>query len=486
MTLYKIIVSVYYCAMNSMNISSKINSMNSSSMSSSKESTISAKASSSNISSIQKSNVSAKASSDRNEYVQKAKKVIQMEITEVQNVMQRIDGSLTVAIDLMMGTLATKNKIVVCGVGKSGHVATKFVGTLNSIGVSACVLNVLDAVHGDLGLINTGDLIIMFSLSGETEELVRLIPHLTHVRMIAITGNLNSTLARAAMTVLDVGVEKEACPLGLAPTSSCLAMMAMADALAMVLLEARGDFGAADFAKYHPGGSLGRTLLTKVRDIMRVGVRLALVGAKATILEAVYAMTQARSGCVLVVNSFADDDGNDDGTLMGIFTQGDFTRAFEKDPQGISSLSVSKLMTRTPVSIGPDNLVTDLFNILMSNPVDDIVVVDADNKPVGIIDTQDLSAAAFVKNATMLSISNSGFGRDIGVGVKAKLTKENVAKIRDTHSPDESDSEDTPPMRPKVAPINYFWHKKSSSKSSNKLKCSGRSHGSDLSSNRSV
>jgi arabinose-5-phosphate isomerase len=268
-------------------------------------------------------------------------------------------------------------------VGKSGNVAFKIAATLTSTGAPAVVLNTQDALHGDLGLVNDGDVIIAMSASGETDEMINLLPHLKRLQitLIAMTGGRDSLLARTADVVLDVNVEREACPLNLAPTSSSTVMLVLGDALAMVLLEARG-FKTEDFARLHPGGSLGRALLTKVSDIMRRGDRLPLVSPQSTVMDAVRTMTRCRSGCVIVTEST--------GEMAGIFTQGDFTRAYESHPD-IATVPVSRFMIRQPVTIQSDRLAAEVLNILERHPVDELVVLNDARVPVGIVDTQDLS-----------------------------------------------------------------------------------------------
>ena len=317
------------------------------------------------------------------DYPARARTVIELEIAEIKRLYERIDESFTRAVESMRAAVDAGRKVIVCGVGKSGNVALKIAATLTSTGAPAVVLNPQDALHGDLGLVNDGDVIIAMSSSGETEEMLNLLPHLKRLQttLIAMTGGTDSLLARNADIILDVRVEREACPLNLAPTSSSTVMLVLGDALAMVLLEARG-FKADDFARLHPGGSLGRALLTKVTDIMRCGERLPLVSPAATVMDAVRTMTRCRSGCVIVAEA--------GGQLEGIFTQGDFTRAYERHPD-IAALPVSRFMIRQPVTIQADRLAAEILNILERHPVDELVVLDENRVPVGIVDTQDLS-----------------------------------------------------------------------------------------------
>lgn len=317
------------------------------------------------------------------DYLAKARTVIALEVAEVQRLAERIDGPFIQAVDLLRSVTGSGRKIVLCGVGKSGNIAAKIAATLNSTGAPSVLLNPQDALHGDLGLVAAEDAVIALSYSGETDEMLNILPHLKRqqCRLVAMTGNPQSTLAAAADVVLDVNVQREACPLNLAPTSSSTVMLVLGDALAMVLLEARG-FQPEDFALLHPGGSLGRALLTLVSDIMRTGDRLPLVPPDATVREAIRTMGRCRSGCVILTNP--------DQTLAGIFTQGDFARAFGSNPD-LAGEPVTRFMTPRPVTIPQDKLAAELLNLLEHHPVDELVVLNSDGHPVGLVDTQDLS-----------------------------------------------------------------------------------------------
>lgn len=316
-------------------------------------------------------------------YPEKARRVIDLEIEELQRLRERIGDPFSQTIQRIMETLNERRKLVVCGVGKSGNIGRKLAATLNSTGATTVLLNAQDALHGDLGMIDEGDLAILLSYSGETSELLNLLPHLRRqsLTLIAITGNAESTLARNADLTLDVNVSREACPLNLAPTSSTTTMLVLCDALAMVLLEARG-FQQEDFAKLHPGGSLGRVLLTKVSDLMRSGDALALITPETTVRDALQAMTRARAGAAIATNP--------DGTLAGVFTHGDFVRAFQKDA-AIADRPVSDYLTRKPIHISAHKLAAEVLATLEHARIDDLVVVDDEGKPVGLVDTQDLT-----------------------------------------------------------------------------------------------
>ncbi len=317
------------------------------------------------------------------DYLTKARTVIDLEIAEVQRLSGRIGQPFIDAVERLRSAIEQGRKIIICGVGKSGNIASKIAATLNSTGAPTVVLNAQDALHGDLGLVSQGDVILTLSYSGETDEILNLLPHLKRQQchLIAFTGGLTSSLAQAADIVLDTSVQREACPLNLAPTSSSTVMLVLGDALAMVLLEARG-FQPGDFALLHPGGSLGRALLTKVSDIMRTGDRLPWVAPDATVREAIRTMGRCRAGCVILTHP--------DGTLAGIFTQGDFARAFENNPN-LAGESVRQYMTPGPITIQAGKLAAELLNLLERHPVDELVVLDPAQRPVGLVDTQDLS-----------------------------------------------------------------------------------------------
>src|SRR5215468_2666338 len=256
------------------------------------------------------------------DYLEKARRVFDIEIKELQRLRERLGESFADAIELLKEAVDARGKVVVLGVGKSGHIGGKIASTLTSTGSPAVVLDSLNAMHGDLGMVADGDVILALSSSGETEELVRILPAIARfqVKIIAICGDADSTLAKNAHVVLDVNIEQEACPLNLAPTSSTTAMLALGDALAMVLLEARG-FNKEDFAKFHPGGMIGRSMLMRVHQIMRPREAMAIVATDAPIRDVLRAMTSVRAGAAVVTA--------EDNQLLGIFTHGDFVRHFQ-------------------------------------------------------------------------------------------------------------------------------------------------------------
>ncbi len=318
------------------------------------------------------------------DYLSKARRVIGIEAEELRRLGENLDGRVFgLAVDTMMKCLQKHGKIVVCGVGKSGHIGDKIAATLTSTGSTAVVLNSLNALHGDLGLVADGDVVLALSYGGETAELLNILPPLARfdVKLIAITGQPDSTLGHAADICLNVEVAQEACPLNLAPTSSTTAMLALGDALAMVLLEARG-FRQEDFARFHPGGTLGRVLLSRVKDIMRKATRLAKVSPDTTVLEVLQRMTKCRTGAAAIVDA--------SGQLRGVFTHGDFARHYQSD-SGLGLLPVGNFMTKSPVTIGGDKLAAEALHVLKTHQIDDLIVVDSSNRPIGVIDSQDLS-----------------------------------------------------------------------------------------------
>ena len=322
------------------------------------------------------------------DFLARARDVIGTEIDGLSRMASRLDQRMIEAIKILQQTLDRRGKLVVIGVGKSGNIGHKIAATFNSTGATAVVLDSQNALHGDLGLLSDGDAVLALSYSGETRELLDLLPFIKRfdVKLIALTGNSASTLSRFSEVTLDTSVEREACPLNLAPTSSSTAMLVMGDALAMVLLESRG-FSEADFARFHPGGSLGRALLTRVSDIMRADAELPIVVEGADVFAALDAMNRARAGACLILDS--------DGGLAGIFTHGDFARSFRQDPL-LGEKPVAQLMTRRPITVQSDALAVEVLKTLGQNRVDDIVVLDAQGKPAGLIDTQDLARLKIV------------------------------------------------------------------------------------------
>ena len=317
------------------------------------------------------------------DHLSQAKRVIQIEIDEITNLLNRIDENFSLAIEILKSTISSGHKIVVIGVGKSHNIGHKIGATLNSTGAPCVVLNTQNALHGDIGVIADGDTILALSYSGETQEILSILPSLKRfeVSLISITGKPESSLGKNSDIVLNSSVKREACPMNLAPTSSTTAMLVLGDALAMTLLEARG-FVKEDFAKLHPGGSLGRTLLTRVSDIMRTGESFCTVSPDTTLRDALEKMTKYRSGAVVVIEK------NDQ--LIGILTQGDFVRSIQKNPNILES-HVSEYMTKDPVTIEDDRLAAEVVKIIGSHRIDDLVVTNKEGQAIGLVDSQDLS-----------------------------------------------------------------------------------------------
>lgn len=300
---------------------------------------------------------------------------------------EALDERFVAAFHLVEETVRTGRKLIFSGVGKSAHIAQKLVGTLNSIGAPALFLDATQALHGDLGLCSEGDLALLVSNSGQTEELVRLCPLLRRfgVRLIALTAQDRSPLAQACERQLIYHVPAEACPLKLAPTASTTAALALGDALAMVLLEARG-LTREDFARFHPAGNLGMVLLLKVDDIMRTGERLPALPQAASTQEAILAMTRAKAGSLAVVDPA--------GHLAGIFTDGDFRRSALTGPDFLQQ-PVSDFMTRSPKTIAAGSLAIEALKLFEKYKIDDLLVVDTEGRPVGLVDNQDLPKLKF-------------------------------------------------------------------------------------------
>ncbi len=311
-----------------------------------------------------------------------ARKVFDLELAALKAVRAQLDRSFDEAVEVIVEPLQQRGKLVVVGIGKSGNVGQKIAATLTSTGSTSVVLNSVDALHGDLGIVNDGDVILALSYSGESDELLNLLPALKRfsVKIIALTGNLKSSLAKHSDVSLNVKVPKEACPFNLAPTSSTTAMLVIGDALAMAVLQARG-FKQSDYAKRHPSGAIGRALLLKVGDIMRSGERNAVAGENLPVKEALLVMTRAKSGSLCVVNAR--------GKLAGIFTDGDFRRHMAADDDLLSQ-PLGKVMTRNPICIRDDALAAEALKIFNERNIDDLIVVNAKREPVGLVDSQDL------------------------------------------------------------------------------------------------
>ncbi|MBI4342400.1 MAG: KpsF/GutQ family sugar-phosphate isomerase [Candidatus Omnitrophica bacterium] len=314
--------------------------------------------------------------------IARAREVLRIEAEAIRRLIPRVGRSFESAVTLLAGC---KGRVVVTGMGKAGLIGQKLSATLASTGTPSHWVHPAEAIHGDLGRITREDVLIALSNSGETEELTRLLPLIKRFgsRLIALTGNPRSTLARHSDVVLDVSVTQEACSLNLAPTSSTTAMLAMGDALAVVVAE-RKKFKERDFALLHPGGQLGRRLLLRVRDLMRMREANPVVRETARVKQVLLAITRARAGCASVV------DGK--GQLIGIFTDGDLRRHVDSTPN-LAEQRVRDVMTRRPKTIEADRLAAEALRVLREHKIDELVVVDGHRKPVGLLDVQDLLKA---------------------------------------------------------------------------------------------
>jgi arabinose-5-phosphate isomerase len=313
----------------------------------------------------------------------RARACIRIESEALAATARRLGPEFVATARAVEATITAGRKLIFSGVGKSAHIAQKLCGTFNSTGVSSSFLDATQALHGDLGLVDEGDLAILLSNSGQTEEIVRLVPVLRRfgLRIVAFTSNPESDLAGGSDFRLIYQVPREACPLLLAPTASTTAALALGDALAMVLLESRG-LTRDDFAKYHPAGNLGLQLLLRVRDIMRSGDRLPVASEKITLQDAILRMTKAKSGSIALVAPKT-------GKLTGILTDGDFRRSALTGP-GFLQQPVTAFMTRAPKTIGVDALGVDALRLFEVHKIDDLIVIDAKGRPVGLVDGQDL------------------------------------------------------------------------------------------------
>jgi arabinose-5-phosphate isomerase len=317
--------------------------------------------------------------------LKRAREVLDIEAEAVKGLKPRIGKDFEKALNLI---LKTKGRVVVSGMGKTGIIAQKFSATLASTGTPSLFLHTVEAIHGDLGRVTSDDAVIILSNSGSTEEMKQLLPLLKKVgaKIIALTGNPKSILAKYSDVALDVSVKKEACPLGLAPTASTTATLAMADALAVCLLELKG-FKEKDFAFFHPGGALGRRLFLRVEDIMRRGQANPIVHQDKRVSQVLLKITQARAGSATVVDN--------NGRLKGIFTDGDLRRHLEVD-LNLSRRQVKEVMTKNPIVVNKNMLAAEAMRILQEKKIDEIPVVDKNRRPIGLLDVQDLLKVGLV------------------------------------------------------------------------------------------
>ncbi len=318
--------------------------------------------------------------------IAEAKRVLELEAKAIFDLIDRVDERFDRAVEMI---ITCKGRVIVTGMGKSGFIAGKLAATLASTGTPSFALHPADATHGDLGMVTREDIVIAISKSGETEELVGLLETIKKIgaRLLSFTGDLESTLARHSDIAFDASVAQEACPMDLAPTTSTTAALALGDALAVALIERRG-FKPEDFAFLHPGGSLGRKLL-RVEEIMRTGDRVPIVEIDTPLHDALLAITRARAGCCLVREKT--------GGLAGIFTDGDLRRTIEeRDGEDFTQLRIDAIMTRDPSTIPAHKLAAEAFSILREKKIDELPVIDAEGKPAGLLDVQDLLDAGYL------------------------------------------------------------------------------------------
>lgn len=309
-----------------------------------------------------------------------AKKVLTIEADAVSALKEKLGDGFGKAVDTIFNSTG---RVIVTGMGKSGLVGKKIAATLSSTGTPAFFMHPAEAGHGDLGMVTSDDVIIAISNSGETEELLRLLPFLERfkVRLISLTGNVRSTLSKAADASLDVSVSEEACSLGIVPTASTTAAMAMGDAIAVALLTRRG-FRMEDFASFHPGGSLGKKLLIRVKDLMHTGDALPLVSPQTSMTAAVMEISGKRLGITVV--------GGSDGELLGIVTDGDLRRGIEKWGKSFFDMTAEEVMSKNPKVIAEDELAAKALAIMEENSITSLVVPDETGKAIGIIHLHDI------------------------------------------------------------------------------------------------
>jgi len=314
--------------------------------------------------------------------IRMAQEVFDTEIEGLTQVRDSLNGGFSKLVEACCRIFDNGGKVVFCGVGKSGHIGQKLAATLASTGSPATFLHPVEAMHGDLGVLREQDILIALSYSGETEELLNILPAAKRfdVTIAAITGYPESKLAKWSDILVTMTVPREACPFNLAPTTSTTALLALGDALAITLLKLRG-FTKEDYGRLHPGGAIGRSVTMRVSDAMRSGDRLVRVGRDTTVKDTLFSMTQAKSGSAIVIDA--------DGRLLGIFTDGDFRRHVEHD-LSVLNKRVGDVMTANPAAIFADQMAVEAMKLIESRHIDDIVVVERDRTVVGIIDIQDL------------------------------------------------------------------------------------------------
>jgi len=317
--------------------------------------------------------------------IEHGKRVLEIEVRAIAGLLERLDHRFTEAVDLLY---RCAGKVVVSGMGKSGLIGQKIAATLASTGTPAFFLHPAEGIHGDLGMLARRDALIAISNSGETEEVLKLLPFVKrlNIPVVAMTGRVQSTLAKNSEVVLDVSVGEEACPMGLAPTASTTATLAMGDALAIALLQKRG-FREEDFAQFHPGGTLGRRLLLKVRDLMHVGEAVPRVTHQASAREAILVMTTKKLGMTTVIDEA--------GRLLGVITDGDLRRFLERGADLTTAKAVD-LASKNPKTIGPDELAARAVQVMEDFSITSLVVLENQQRLVGVIHLHDLLKSGIV------------------------------------------------------------------------------------------
>lgn len=312
----------------------------------------------------------------------RARAYLRTDIEQLARVADHLDPALAEAVPILTGCIRRRGKIVVAGIGKSYHVGAKVAATFTSTGSPAVLLHPAEAPHGDLGILCDGDVALLLSYSGESREVVQLVPFIrrANIRVIALTGSSDNRLARLADVAICAGIEREACPFNMAPTTSALVTLAVCDTLAMLVQEELG-FTREAYGRLHPGGAIGETLRLRVSDIMRTGERLPLCALTDSVQTAVLTMTRCKSGAVGVLHP--------DGRLAGIYTDGDLRRTLTRTTR-LDSCLLESVMIRNPVVIAPDAEIREALNLFSSKNIDDLLVVDPAGIPVGMVDLQDL------------------------------------------------------------------------------------------------
>ncbi len=311
-----------------------------------------------------------------------AHRVFEIELEALQAVDKQLGSEFVELIKRSEAALDRGGKLVLTGIGKSGYIGKKIAATLSSIGSSAVFMHPVEALHGDLGIMRKDDLLIAISYSGETDELLRMITPAKRlgVELVSICGSADCRLGKLSDLVVPMKVEREACPFNLAPTSTTTALLALGDAWAMVMLQERG-FTKEDYGRFHPGGAIGRMVTMHVKDIMRSGDRFALVSPETAVRDALCKMGHARCGSAIVVN--------DNNELLGVFTDGDFRRAAEKDIN-VLTRKMDDVMTRNPIAVNSEALAVEAVRVVEKHKISDVIVIDNTRKVVGLIDVQDL------------------------------------------------------------------------------------------------